>query len=520
MELQHLSRLYLQLLDQVTEFRAIPLSKLLKPFALQSGSGGYGLVSKVSADGYSAGKAMRKTIFLLDPTTCNKSIEFSVRDHSGIIVPGDILKLTEIFASNSDPQNIVLYGNRHIRHNPPASGSRRFELFNSSMLRFETFSVDYNQAYKDPIREELSMIFSEIDLKIFFLLETFIATRILHSQDLTRATSLFASSQEVYRQKLNGNTVGYIDLVGMVIKRTVLDRSVAITIFDGSPCMLPSTDPVKLESAIKTGWANHSLFSSTESTGETESNQIYSEYLANYHITVNVWNNDRPPDSPQYVTASQLNIFSNEIIVCLNVEKEICVTPPAGSETLDPQAVPCASLTLRSGQHQGKALRKATAGSVIGRLFYRMVKEKGCDLFYSIVKEQSDVQTNFPEMPCLRLQHGEPEICLRSDFSITLATSTFPSPLASRITFPLVHQPSDSLRNLLTVYLPSFISFSSLVSISEIRLSIYSQLLNNHIPAPVDLIMYGSQFNPQRLQDIFSLARVFHILRELNVENV
>lgn len=507
MDLTHSTVIYEELLKQVTEFKAYPLSKFKNPFSIGPTSGCYGWVVKVTADGYSASNAVIKKVYLVDPTLPDEPVEFFIREHKGIMLPGDILKISRVFSSTTNPQ-ITLYANRYVRNNSSVTSSTRcLEVDPQSLVRFESFIVDFNLLNKD---SDKFCLFTPEDWKIFFLLELFFSSRMLHLNNITEVSSHFISKSDVFKIKPNGNLIGYVDFVGLPVKRTLLDKSVALTIWDGSPLNLTSVDPAQ-GIVSKTRWANDSTSSQPY---EPQFSKFYSKYLENYYLTVNVWNTNRPPDSPQFVSALEMNLKSNELVICFNVEKEI-ISPAEGEEKGK------ISLTMRSGQHQGKALRRGSPHSIIGRIFYRLLKERVDDLLYSLEPVQEKTSSNIiPDLPCIRLYDDNPLLMLCSDLSLINSNSSqLAPPQPGRISFPHFHKPNNHLYSLLHSHLPQFISFLSLVSTSEIRLSLFAQLMRNYSPSYLDHKIYGSHFSPEETSQVFLLAKTFRLILEFNIEN-
>ena len=575
MDLSHISKNYESLLKQVKGFRAIPLARFFEPFAISSGSGVYGIVFKVSASGLSSKNASTKTIHLLDPTTRSRSVKFTVKDHHGTILPGDLLKITEVSPSQKNKSILSPSKNQYIRHDS-ASTNANFVIDEQSMMSYSAFITDYNRIYTE--KEALNAIYTDMDLKIFFLLETYSAIKILNPLSITQATQDFTSPEQIHKQRRNGNPYGYIDMLGLIVKRKFLDRSITLTLWDGSPCHLTSVEPV-IENATSNNWANACCDKSNNRAEEYS--RIYSDLLKDHLATVNIWNNDRPPDSDQYIAASQLNVDSFNIAILLNVEKEIILPIDGSSDTKS------VSFTLRSGQHQGKALRLAQPFSVIGRLFFQILKERISDVIFYLDEMDPSYPRFDHELPCIRLNASQADISLQSDFSLLTNAqqcdqraqekenekgeeeeeeeeeeedpshsssghereNNSPSPgpsnpskririssesserssllelntqddeeslsicLPDRMTVPMTYSPSF-LQSWVQSNLPPFLSFASLVSTSAIRLSMAPQLFKGCTMNRIDRQVHKN--TPQSFEQVFNLARIFRSILEFD----
>lgn len=282
----------------------------------------------------------------------------------------------------------------------------------------------------------------------------------------------------------------YFDICGQVIAQRKMVQSIVISLWDGTVPRASISDPYN---------ASYQAKASTEYVARI--NEDYYAYAKPVHaVNINVWRNSSNIKCEHYETAAALRLLNgDDLLAIFNVELSRAISPSM------------VNLTLRSGRHQGKAVRKVARTSVLGRA-----------LMARITREVNSIKTKLGLSVDTGVEHAsshdlgqamssEPEYQETSVVESASQDSFLEELSAERTSTPVRRslrikansiQIADSpeIHELLSL-LPPYISFETIKDMEEDELQRYLDIVDQS-----DLDEFGPQIEKSKMVEIIRLA--------------
>ena len=262
--------------------------------------------------------------FLINDPTDEAGITITVKGKTNILLPGDILKLTDVKTVSESS----------------------YVVESKNLIQYHSFSYDYNQhtnfdesAYLEHPFEE-----NEKDEKICETLEKWLSADLLSRK--------FNQLQQVPSRR-------YIDFVAQVVEQRMMRKSVVISLWDGTNPGTSTEDPYKSDYACN--------YTQCGNDYTVRVNQRIKDFLPmNKYVYVNVWRNTSELGNEHFQRAAHFLGDGNDLLVMFNVE----VAPSSHGNEYPIQ------LNMRSGHHQGKAVRVVKRHSILGKSFTKILEKE------------------------------------------------------------------------------------------------------------------------------------------------
>lgn len=278
----------------------------------------YAVVSKVSAGQLTATSAKLKTLVLVDES-CPSGVTVScvhnvfAQKEKRNIIPGNILRISRVARQ--------------------ADGT--FSCDEAVISQIPAFRFDYENGTPASFA---ATYFPKGDSQIVRRLEKWFADRIL-LQDFSQLPVITPGSKT------------YIDFVCQVLEQRATKRNVNLTVWDGSQPSFCVTDNFRAQ------YCDYIY-------GDTfcRKNDDVFHLAPQKHVYITIWKNESQSAIDHYHTCSTLELSgTGGMLLFLNAE---IMSTAAG-----------VALNLRSGHHQGKAVRVVHPDSVLGRQLNRRLTD-------------------------------------------------------------------------------------------------------------------------------------------------
>ena len=273
----------------------------------------YGVVRRVSADMKTAKSAKSKTLGLMDPscdstiTVCYQHNVFS-SNKTRVIVPGNVLRISCL----------------------RPRGAAGYECDETSATQIPTFEFDYENGSPATFAEEF---FKNGDKELVRQLEQWLAERILAS-GFSRLPAV------------SGRDKCYIDFACQVLEQRATKKNVTLTVWDGELPSVPVVDSFNVQYSCNIYGDSY-----------RRRNEDTFSLAPHKHVFVTVWQNESQSSVDHFLTCSSLDVNQTQaFLLFLNTE----VSALDGGVCLH----------MRSGHHQGKAVRVIHPHSILGRLLH------------------------------------------------------------------------------------------------------------------------------------------------------
>jgi len=267
----------------------------------------YGLIKQVTAGGRTSRSAFMKTIYLTDPTG-----QLTIESEDKLtLIPGNILRMNHVIKTAMP---------RSFRYNREVNGD---------LDQIPSLTFDYEAIESGSFKT--NHFLDEKDVQICKFLELWQATCILSFQ---------------FSQLTRTGGKCYIDFACQVLAQRTTRRNVNLVVSDGSICGVPVQDQFKQDYAVVRPEFGNSFERSYEPMMTLLKDRL---------VHICVWANESNFSIDHFSTCCQVIPGDKAYLLFLNIE----VSPSGFNDIM---------LSMRSGHHQGKAVRIISPTSILGKL--------------------------------------------------------------------------------------------------------------------------------------------------------